>query len=53
MQKVEFGAREIKRIIHAEVLDDLSDYVIKNPEQSLYSVSFSKKTNKITIKSSK
>lgn len=53
MQKVEFGAREIKRIIHAEVLDDLSDYVIKNPEQSLYSVSFNKKTNKITIKSSK
>ncbi len=53
IEKVEFGAREIKRIIHTEVLNDLSDYVIKNPEQNIYFVSFDKKTNKITIKSSK
>ena len=53
IQKVEFGAREVKRIIHTEVLNDLSDYVIKNPEQNIYFVSFNKKTNKIVIKSSK
>jgi len=53
IEKQEFGAREVKRIIHKEILDTLSDYIINHPDENLYNVNYDKKLNNIVIKSSK
>jgi ATP-dependent Clp protease ATP-binding subunit ClpC len=44
----DFGAREVKRIIQKEVLDNISSYILKN-EKKKYSVEFSEKNKTIKI----